>query len=226
MSNFLSYFEKYALVSSEKQDKFERIIGEHTMELELDAGVIRFSDDLRFPFQVLGTESDNSLTWLWAWAEEQSEMPEGLIRSSLEMRAWGEKEGIPECATPSVDLNTADGHFLSLIASEVCGASCYYQDAYEGGGLFLLLFGQTIDQQPGFTVAGLTRQFSSLISLYDFNHRNAFRSYASMKKLAFTEHASFIVTELESGEDVRANFDQSGRLISINGKNLPLDEIL
>ncbi len=220
MSNLISYFEKYALVSSEKQAKFAEMVRDQTMELDLDAGIIRFSGDLRFPFQVLGTESDNTLTWLWAWAEEQTEAPEDLMRSSLEMRVWGEKEGIAECTQPSVDLNTADGHFFSLIASEVCGASCYYQDAYEGGGLFLLLFGQTIDQQPGFTVAGLTREFSSLISLYDFNHRNAFRSYFSMKKLAFSEHASFIVSELESGEDVRANFDPAGQLVSLNGQQL------
>ncbi len=220
MNNLISYFEKYALVSSEKQDKFAAIAGEHAMELELDSGIIRLSGDIRFPFQVLGTESDNSLTWLWAWAEEQTEVPAELMRSSLEMQAWGEKEGIPECTRPSVDLNTADGHFFSLIASEICGASCYYQDAYEGGGLFLLLFSQTIDQQPGFTIAGLTRQFSSLIALYDFNHRNAFRSYLSMKKLVFTEHSSFIVSELESGEDVRANFDPAGQLVSLNGKQL------
>jgi hypothetical protein len=225
MSNLVNYLEQYGLLSLEKQEKLAHLLGEYSMELDFESGIIRFTDGLEFPFQVLGTESDNSLTWLWAWAGEQTEVPDDLMRSSLQMRAWGEQEGIPECTRPSVDLNKADGHFFSLIASEVCGASCYYQDAYEGGGLFLLLFGHAIDQQPDFTVAGLTRQFSSLLSLYDFNHRNAFRSYFSMKKLSFTEHASFIVTELESGEDVRANFDSAGKLISINGKNMPIDTI-
>jgi drug/metabolite transporter (DMT)-like permease len=56
------------------------------------------------------------------------------------LRAWGEKEGLQEFTLPSVDLDRADGTMLSLIASEVCKASGYYRDPYEGGALFLLLF--------------------------------------------------------------------------------------
>jgi hypothetical protein len=50
---------------------------------------------------------------------------------------------------------------------------------------------------------------------------NAFRSYFSQKGLPVTEHATFIVSELESGDDVRANFDSARRIVSINGKPIP-----
>src|SRR5512133_2813846 len=124
MTDLISYFERYALISLEKQARLFDFLGEHFLELDLDAGMARFNSDRAYPYQVLGTESDNSLTWLWAWAEEQTEVPPDLLASALEMRAWGEKEGIAECSAPSVDLDRADGLLLSLIASEVCNASC------------------------------------------------------------------------------------------------------
>src|SRR5208337_2070637 len=55
-----TYLERCALITLEKQDKLESLIAESIHELDLDAGKIRFND-LAFPVQVLGTESDNSL---------------------------------------------------------------------------------------------------------------------------------------------------------------------
>jgi len=224
MSELRAYFDRYVLVSQEKQIKLERLIGDNTYELDPDAGIVRFSGSVEVPLQVLGTQSDNTLTWLWAWAEEQTEIPRDLVRSSLEMKDWGAKATVPECTMPSVDLNLADGDMLSLIAAEVCRASCYYRDTFEGGALFLLLFSREIDRQPSFIADELSRAFADLVSMYDFNHRNAFRSYLQMKNLPHSEHASFITGELESGEDIRANFEESGRIVSLNGKPLIADE--
>ena len=223
MSTVTSYLEKYALVSLEKQEKLTRLIGEHAVETDTDTGMLRFPGIIEVPIQVLGTESDNTLTWLWAWADEQAEMPADLLKSSSKLKEWGMHEGIHEFIVPSVDINNVDGHVLSLIASEVCKASCYYKDPYDGGALFLLLFSDLINRQPSFDVAGLSRQFSHLVSFYQINHRNALLSYLHLKGLHFIEHGAVMSWELESGENVRAEFDRAGRLNSINGKTLSLD---
>src|SRR5512147_3313404 len=167
-NTFLSYLERYALLSLEKQDKLESLIGEHLHDLDLDAGTIRF-DTLQCPVQVLGTESDNTLTWLWAWADEQSEIPANLIQSAIQLRIWGAEAGVPELTMPSVDLNKADGHAIAMIASEVCKASCYYRDGYEGGAVFLLIFDKTIDNQPPFDRRRLLARLADLLSRYDLN---------------------------------------------------------
>lgn len=220
MNELAQYLEQYGLVSLEKQEKFNSLIGEHTMELDFDAGVIRFSNAYEFPFQVLGTESDNTLTWLWAWAEEQTEVPEEHLRSALQMKEWGAKQNLTLFSSPSVDLNIADGITISLISSEICSASCYYQDSYDGGALFLLLFGETIDTQAPLDAAGLLRQLSGLASTYDFSHRNAVRAYLRAKGLAFSEEGLVISGELESGENIRASFTEQDSLVSLNGNPL------
>jgi hypothetical protein len=223
MSSLTEYLEKYALISLEKQEKLARLIdGQMVADLELVTGRIRFSDGPEFRLQVLGTESENTLNWLWAWAEEQDDLTSDLLTSSLQMKEWGAKAGIPEFTAPSVDLEKANGHILSLIASEVCAASCYYQDAYDGGASFLLLFGKELERQPSFDAAGLVRQFSDLIALNELNHRNALLSYLRLKGLPYTDQGSILKFELESAEQMSAEFGSDGVLISINDRDVPL----
>ncbi len=215
-SAFQTYLERYALLSLEKQDKLELMIGEHLHELDPDAGVVRF-DRYQFPMQVIGTESDNTLTWLWAWSDEQAELPANLMQSAIQLRAWGSTEGIPEFTMPSVDLNRADGNAISLIAAEVCRASCFYRDSYEGGAVYLLLFDATIDTGPSFDRQHLVRRLADLFSRYDLNHRNVILYYLAAKKLAPAATGTTVSCELESGERLVAEFDAMGRLTTING---------
>jgi hypothetical protein len=219
MSNLTEYFERYALVSLEKQARLFSFLGEHVLDLDLDGGTARFND-LSIPFQVLGTESDNSLTWLWAWAEEQPEVPHELLASARELKAWGEKEGLPELTLPSLDLNRADGTMLALIASEVCNASGYYRDPYDGGTSFLLLYGIALDDQLVFDRQGLVRQLGDLASRYDFDHRKALLSYFRLKGIAASEAGNNASAELASGERLVAEFGRSGRIVTINGEPL------
>ena len=221
MSALTDYLEQSALISLEKQDKLALLIGEHTYDLDLDTGKIRFDDDLEISFQVLGTESDNTLIWLWAWADEQTEeIPADLLRASREIRDWGLRKGIQEFTVPSVDLHKADGHVLSMIACDLCKASSYFRDAYEGGSAYLLLFDNRIDTQPSFDLSRLSRRFLDLISRHELDHRKTLLSYLRIKKLPLAETGPTITCELESGERLSADFDDTGRLTQLNGETI------
>jgi hypothetical protein len=220
MNSVIKYFEKTALVALEKQDDLIRRLGEHIVDLDLDTGMARFNTEAVFPFQVLGTESDNSLTWLWAWADEQTEVSGELLRSAREMKALGAREVVAEFTLPSLDLNRADGTMLSLIASQVCAASGYYRDYYDGGSLFILLYGADSNSSPEFDRTGLVRSLKELVSRYDFNHRNALLSYFKTKELPFSESGDTVNGELAGGERIIAVSDDAGQIITINGEPL------
>ena len=221
MNTLIHYLEQYALLSLEKQDKLAFLLGDHTYDLDLEAGKIRFNDDREFPFQVLGTESDNTLTWLWAWAEEQTEVvPENLFQAAQQLRDWGHHVGVPEFTSPAVDLDRADGRVLSMIAVELCRASCFYRDAYEGGAAFVLLFDKKIDAQPSFDLARLARHYLDVISQYPLDHRNTLLSYLRAKGLSPVETAWTVLCDLESGESLNAVFDNAGHLQQLNGDEI------
>jgi hypothetical protein len=213
------YLEQYALISLEKQDKLALLLGDHTYVLDLDSGKIMFNDNLEFTFQVLGTESDNTLIWLWAWADEQTEeVPVELLQASRELRDWGSHEGVQEFTLPAVDLHKADGHVLSMIAGELCKASCYFRDVYEGGSAFFLLYDKLIDAQPVFDLSRLSRRFLDLITRHDLNHRNTLLSYLRLRGLSYEEKDTAITCELDSGERLSAEFDSADRLTMLNGE--------
>ena len=220
MSSIIDYFEKFALASFEKQDDLIRRLGEHILDLDLDMGVARFNTDRTYPFQVLGTESDNSLTWLWAWADEQPEVAEALLRSARELNAWGAREGVTEFTVPSLDLNRADGTMLAIIASAVCAASGYYRDPYDGGTLFILIYGADGDRRAEFDRTGLILAMREITSRYDFNHRKALLSYLRMKDLPFSESGDTVNAELAGGERLIALFDHAGQVTTMNGESL------
>lgn len=216
MDRLTEYLEQYALIALEKQDKLAILVGEHTADLDLDAGTIRFNS-MEFPVQVLGTESDNTLIWLWAWADEQTEaVPEPLLRASRELREWGLRHRVQEFARPAVDIGIADGHVFSMIACEVCRAGCYYRDAYDGGAAYLLLFGPLIDAQPPFDLTRLSRRFLDLASRYDLNHRNVLVSYLRTRGLSLQETGASLSCELDTGERLSAEFDTAGCLVRLN----------
>lgn len=216
MSTVNEYFEQFAMVSLEKQAKFDRLTGEHFAEFDIDAGILRIDNELAFPFQVLGTQSDNTLTWLWAWSEEHADVQPDLLTAAMKLKEWGLKNGIEEFYIPEVDIQRADGMMISLIAAEVGKASCFYRDAYEGGAVFVLLSGTGIDRQPDFELSGFLRSFANIVSLYDFNHRNALLSYLRIKGLPFVEDSAMITGRLGSGEEIRMAFSSSGGIMSLN----------
>jgi Family of unknown function (DUF6882) len=217
MVKLTEYLEQFALHSLEKQDKLALLLGDFTHVIDIDARTIRINDGLEISFQVLGTESDNTMIWLWAWADEQPEdIPEDLIQASRELREWGLQKGIQEFSIPSLDLHKAEGHALSMIACELCNASCYFRDAYEGGSAFLLLFDKRIDAQPSFDLLRLSHRFLDLISRYELNHRNALLSYLRLKKLPLAVSGLTVTCELGSRELLSAEFDDTGRLMQLN----------
>jgi len=213
---FQHYLEQWALLSLEKRDRLLSLVGDHQYELNLDAGTIRINE-FEFPMQVIGTESDNTLTWLWAWAEEQTEIPEGLLDASLQLRQWGMSQGLAEFTTPSIDLVRIDGSAIAMISAQVCKASCSFRDAYEGGAVHLLLFDRAIDSQPSFDRARLVQRLADVSSRYDLNHRGTLLSYLRLKGLSPLEQDGVISCELESGERLNAEFDAAGGLTMING---------
>jgi hypothetical protein len=218
MNKLTKYLEQFALISLEKQDKLASLLGDYTYVLDLESGKIRFSDNIDVTFQVLGTESDNTLIWLWAWADEQTEdVPTDLLRVSRELRDWGSREGVQEFILPAVDLHRADGHVLSMIACELGKASCYFRDSYDGGSAFYLLYDKVIDAQPLFDLSRLSRWFLDLVSRYEINHRNALLAYFRFRGLSYEENGDAITCDLDSGERLSAEFDHAGHLTHLNG---------
>ncbi|MCA9269681.1 MAG: hypothetical protein KDA41_14470, partial [Planctomycetales bacterium] len=58
-----------------KQLAFADFLGERNWRVSISEGRVKFGNDLSYPIQLIGTEAYGDSSWLWAWANEQSNLP-------------------------------------------------------------------------------------------------------------------------------------------------------
>lgn len=171
---------KHALVfghrfaSFDKQLHLANLVGEQGWHLDLSTGLLSFGNGYIWHVQILGTESDQDRTWLWAWANEGSNIPPSHLQAALRMKALGEEQQIPELTTPILQLGDIDGHRLAMIASGVCQANAYYRCPYESGSAFVLIQDERLPKPPEPPLARIALVFPQGISAIEIpDHRLA-----------------------------------------------------
>ena len=207
---------KYGAASWDKQMCLSDAIGDGDWQLSMSAGQITFGGTQSYPVQVLGSEADAGGTWLWAWANTESNLPPALLQAAAQMRTFGEQQRVAEFVAPALNLEDADGHKLSLIACGLCGADAYYRGPYAGGAVFLLLTAPTLRRFADDTPLRFIRIFTEFISAFPCDHRQALTAYAAYKGFTVRAEAGADVITLPAGAEVRAEFDALGRLANLS----------
>jgi hypothetical protein len=201
--------------SMEKQMAFADFISGRDWRYDKMAGILSFGYDLRFRVQALGTESYVKNTWMWAWANESSHIPEFQLCASKTMHACGKERQIEELISPLLELsNTVNGHYLATIASGVCRSGGYFRGPYEGGALFMLIDERDFPpRRGGATPLQITRTFMETVQIYELsNHRTAFKHYLEYHNAGVAEEGSMVTGVLGNMEMVRAEFLPDGRI--------------
>src|SRR5687768_6419588 len=114
-------FAQHVATGFARQLALGDLIGDRDWQLDLGQGMVTFGSDLRFPIQLLGTESHDEGTWLWAWANTGSNLPPQVLHLVGWLREYGQRNGVPELTEASFPLDRADGHQLALLASGLTG---------------------------------------------------------------------------------------------------------
>ncbi|MEE3919567.1 hypothetical protein V2I01_18075 [Micromonospora sp. BRA006-A] len=76
------------------------LLGERDWQLDVPDGIATFGTDLRYRVQLLGTESHLDGTWLWAWANEASNIPPSVLHLAGWLREYGHRQGSPNSPNP------------------------------------------------------------------------------------------------------------------------------
>ena len=153
----------------------------------MQQGTISFGQNLTFPMQVLGTISHSSQTWLWAWANTKSGLPENIIQQSLQLKKYGEDNGIDLLQSDTFDFTKDELHLIGMIASGMFNSSGYYIADYGQGAMVVTIKDNKIDKAKAENHHRTLTVFPQLISQFEVNHKNAFKSYLTAKGYSLTE---------------------------------------
>jgi hypothetical protein len=220
MSAFNQLLARHIGASFVRQFALADLIGNQAWSADLESGQVTFGRDLSFPIQLLGTESQGDNTWLWSWANADSQLPDRLLVAAQRLRAIGQEKDIPEFVDRGFPLERADGHALSLIASSLIGNCCYYRGPYEGGALFFLVNNvppALFEPAPAERVLTV---LTKVISEYALEHRTMAENLLQSQGFAW-QPGGDTLTAVRGGDSIDLSFDALGRISKIGGTIQP-----
>lgn len=208
--------ERYSGIALDKQIDFGEVIGNNNWNVDMQQGTISFGQNLTFQMQVLGTISHSSQTWLWAWANTKSGIPESIIQQSLQLKKYGEDNGIDLLQSDTFDFTKDELHLIGMIASGMFNSSGYYIADYGQGAMVVTIKDSNIDKAKTENYHRTLTVFPQVISQFEMNHKNAFKSYLTAKGYNLTETENS-VTGTKNGNSITGQFDDLSRLTNLNG---------
>ena len=161
------------------------VVKNRDWNVDFDRGIISFGED-EYPLQFLGSESNSSNTWLWAW-ENINGFDENIISLAREIKAKGEKLNLEALTTAEIDISDElNGHTLSIVA---CGLAdknyCYYYGPHSGEAILVAFDG--VDEKV-FTPVD-AKDFADIvvrcIQQFPLNHKLFVESFLEWNKTKY-----------------------------------------
>jgi hypothetical protein len=180
--------EPYVFRILENQRKLSKCLGDaEPLAIDVDTGrgtlfLGRNGEKpaLECPYQILGSQDTRANTWLWAWANEDSSIPQPLLRGIKAIRDQARKENKAPFlqASPMAVPHEFFGSELAIICAGYLNCFTYFAfDITDSLYQFTAIekcpeaSAQTLD--PGEIITGIQRAISGLV----FDHRTTLIAY-------------------------------------------------
>ncbi|HAA16849.1 MAG TPA: hypothetical protein DCE41_36110 [Cytophagales bacterium] len=216
-SSWQALLNQSAGMSFEMQQNLGDIIGDQDWQIDLPAARLTFGGQLNFPIQILGSLSFQDHTWMWGWANSQSNIPEPLLTQANTLRELGEKHRIPEMTTGHFEVPEGFEYQAGTIGRGVFQADGYYCANYGTGTLVATIKSDLIPKIDPEAIERVITLFPQLISGLPLDHRAAFLHYATARGLETIEEDTIILAT-RGIQEVVATFNEQGILQGIEGK--------
>jgi len=216
-----SVFHYYVGAVAERQRQLGVVIGDSGWDFDMNTGLLSFGP-LRLSVQVLGTEADGDRSWLWAWGNAQSGIPDQLTEYARRLRDYGAAHDISEFTERSFPLEVANGHQLSVAATGLLEGRAYYRGPYPGGAIYLVITDAKLAMPEGDPLRRLLMGFPQTLSAYPIDrHVDALHGYATNLGLTAVATDASTVAITDGTSRATATFDDHGRLASLQSTLTP-----
>lgn len=213
---------RFCMASYDRQLYLHAMVGKQSWYFELDRGVLQFTqphqDPLELNVQVIGTESFERRTWLWAWANDASGIPPGLLKTARDLRALGERDAIAELCTAELPLSrSANGERITAVAAGVGRAGASFRCEYPAGALYVIIKDARLKRvvnKPLERIARVVPRF--LTEHWVSDHRTAYLHYLRFYRLDVEESGARVTARHRDFPPLTAEFDARRRLVRLD----------
>lgn len=209
---------QYGGIAMEKQIELGNVIGTNSWSVDITTGEISFGEQLTFPMQILGSWSHVTNTWLWAWANTISNLPQNLLEQAYALKKFGEENEIDLLTVPEFDAEDKTLHLIGMIVSGIFNTSGYYKANYGKGTMLLTIKSEIIDKSHNdLGYQKILTVFPELINLYEMDYKAALSHYLNAKGFSVMDNDR-ILSGVNGQIEITAEFDEFNRMKSIGFK--------
>jgi hypothetical protein len=160
-------------------------LGDHDWLFDMSAGRITFTSNggktvlAKCPVQILGSFSLSSRTWLWGWANEQSQVPSHLVRfgTGLQDAAGQEHRHEYHTKTPFLLARDNQAQEMALVAAGFAGMFTFYYCETAESGLYFGIDSCAAAEQIPRAAPLVESVLMTGISSFEFQHQPAVAAY-------------------------------------------------
>ncbi|MBC8134812.1 MAG: hypothetical protein H8F28_02875 [Fibrella sp.] len=179
--------ENYIFAQIENQFRLYEVLPEgFAWHIDMTEELLTFYDPatekiaLKCPFQLVGSKATAPQTFLWAWANTESNLPAAVLEHVRKLKSVAETEGKGEPFTSDQAFALPYDEFgmeMSVLCAGVGGGFCTYACGYDGGVLYTVV--ETVPQAKALPPDPLRtiRAITTGISAVSFDHKEAVRAY-------------------------------------------------
>lgn len=225
---FEALFLQHAAASLDKQLQIADFVGEGwSWQIDTETGTLALTmkdgRQAEVPIQVLGSESQISNTWLWAWANKESNLPPNIVTSAENLRHYGEENHISQFTEAKLPLHEITGELISMVAAGMSNAGGYFRGPYQGGAVFLLIEQMPALPQPPHPLSRITAVFPQLTAGYSIsNHMAALQAYARYYGFDTKVEGNRLNASHPQFGELVADFDEAHRMTNLQSTMKPL----
>lgn len=128
------------MVMAHQLNMSERVTRNKRYKIDINKGIISFGLK-KFKIQVLGTESDESNTWLWGWANDI--FPDSSLKAAKEIKERGKELGLKALYSEQFELTKQfNGDTISILSCDLIDEDvCFYPVKKDNVTLYILIYG-------------------------------------------------------------------------------------
>ncbi len=207
------------LLSMEKQEIFSEMVDGLGWSCDMLEGKLTYGDDKVFDIQIIGSYSVNEKSWLWAWANTQSGIPEKFLQTALAMKSIGEAYQIEDLMMAKKEMDSDPGVYFSTIASAMLKESCYVPLTYKGLVVYVTVISKEADSKARTAPALICSHFTNVAANFTFPHKYTLFFYLKAKGYEVELPGNNIVARKDD-DQILGIFDLKGNLMKISNSKI------
>jgi len=175
------YLTQHILLSTLKQAFFMQEYGNQPWNFDVKSGTLVFGKKGKFKAQILGTYSKETGTWLWAWANTESGLPDLVTNYSKKLSDWAKSKNVTEFVTPQWSVSSdCNPELISLLSIGLLKSRAYFAGHHEHGAVYLAINVDVPYQAPKMDNMNFINHVTGVISQIPVSpHKDAVISFCN-----------------------------------------------